>query len=850
MSSSYLSETEYANRRKELLTLMNQLRSVGAQGELDLPRIAVIGNQSAGKSSVVEAISDQCPSRFWDMHQMPAGVPPSLCPPSGNAAYPSVANSTSRAGVSQRAEVEMMLRRAQLAVLDPAAEIARIMRMNLEELKEKLQDGRTAEFSRNVVCIDLAGPELTDVQFVDLPGIIQNASASVIRLVEDMVVDNIRGNCLILVAIPMTDDIENQKAMTLAREQDPNGLRTIGVLTKPDLLSTGQTTSRALWLDVIMGRKHRLHHGYFCTRQPDDEERANGITATEARRIETEFFANSDPWTTCSRQERLGTDNLVSTLSNCLVQMIADTLPRVIRTANSHLEECRAFLAELPEPPTEDPATHLLTLITDFCTKIRQCAQGSSEHNGLIQKNNTAFMEFKAAIKKTAPGFVAGLPVEGSSTVPNVLTGEDGDQNPADASLRPIYLTDVRETLRKARTRELPGDQTWGRCADECFRLVRVSLHDLLSSTMEHFFSRFSTLKRALWIHIRSLIKEHTKDCDKYLAAVVQMEMTPMTQNDDFLQTAMEKWVVRYKDQRTEEAVVPGGSFEFSRLPNTSGTPRPASAGPLPRRPESDRPAGLVASVREDSDSDEAPRPTTVSSRNFWSTASGHLRRHPLQQASSALPAPEFLVNRQRAPPPPPAPHFRSQQAPSASPAPEFLVNRQRAPPPPAPCITPTASNPFATPAPMTALPGFRPTASVLAPSTDPIDEVLASLARLGYTGLRQEDLGRLHSGDEYETEILLMSGVSYRRIIDNVPGLIDTKFVKIFASDLQTHLIREFRLGQPDAHAQCADYLTEDPAVVTRRADLRNRLNMLESVQKELLDFGNNSPQEGGDEA
>ena len=74
-----------------------------------------------------------------------------------------------------------------------------------------------------------------------------------------------------------------------------------------------------------MGYKHPLHHGYFCTRQPDDEERANGITTSEARRIETDFFANSDPWSTCPRQERLGTDNLISTLSSCLVQMFVDT---------------------------------------------------------------------------------------------------------------------------------------------------------------------------------------------------------------------------------------------------------------------------------------------------------------------------------------------------------------------------------------------------------------------------------------------------------------------------------------------------------------------------------------------
>jgi hypothetical protein len=51
--------------------------------------------------------------------------------------------------------------------------------------------------------------------------------------------------------------------------------------------------------------------------------------------------------------------------------------------------------------------------------------------------------------------------------------------------------------------------------------------------------------------YIKALVLEYSQDCAKYLAAVIQMEMTPMTQNDDFLQTVMEKWVIKYKDQRT-----------------------------------------------------------------------------------------------------------------------------------------------------------------------------------------------------------------------------------------------------------------------------------------------------------
>ncbi|KAJ6593012.1 Dynamin central region-domain-containing protein [Mycena capillaripes] len=755
MSSSYLSDSEYANRRKELLALMSQLRSVGAQGDLDLPRIAINVPRDSGTCTrcplecrLVSAPEWACRisirrefdvagGRLIDVSEIPFGDL-----------------------IRDRTEVEMMLRRAQLAVLDPAAEIARIMRMNLKELKEKLQDGTTAQFSRNVVCIDLEGPELTDVQFVDLP-----------------------------------DDIENQKAMTLAREQDPDG-----VLTKPDLLSAGSTTARTLWHDVILGRRHKLRHGYFCTRQPDDDERANGITAAEARRIETEFFARSDRWAMCPEQ-RLGTDNLISTLSSRLVEMISDTLPRIICTANTHLEECRTALAAVPEPLTDDPATYLLTLITDFCTEIKQCVHGSSERNNLIQKNNTAFQNFKKAIGQTAPAFVASFPQameEDSEDSDHLSVSTDGEQ---ENSQEPIYLTDVRETLRRTRARELPGDvppaakaaliadfqETWGRSTEICFDHVRDSLSDVLSRTMEHFFSRFIRLERALWIYVRSLILAQSEDCAKYLEAVLQMEMTAMTQNDDFLQAEMEKWVVKYKEQQMHwtPTTIPTPARQIIRAPESPNTssavPRQRPVRPLPRR---------------DGPADE-----------------------PAVPAAQGTSAPSGFG-----------------QPPAGS--------------------TPATSNPFNTPAPMTALPGFRRTAPLFAPqdsSTDPVDEILSLLARLGYNGLKPEDLGRLHAGDEYETEILLMSGVrayfevSYRRIIDIIPGLIDVKFVKTFASGLQANLIREFKLGQPDAHAQCAEYLTEDPAVATRRADLTQRLNMLESVQRDLLDFGHNEAREEG---
>ncbi|KAJ7615866.1 P-loop containing nucleoside triphosphate hydrolase protein [Roridomyces roridus] len=793
MTSSYLSASEYATQRTQLLALMSQLRSVGAQGELDLPRIAVIGHQSAGKSSLVEAIAGiHVPRDGGTCTRCPLEcrlvfAPEWACRISIRREFDSSARRI-RGEVSEipfgdlirnRAEVEMMLRRAQLAVLDPTLEIARIIRMNLQELKETLQDPKTAQFSKNFVCIDLEGPELTDVQFVDLPGIIHNASPEVIQLIEEMVVDNIKGNCLILVAIPMTDEMENQKAMTFARQQDPDGLRTIGVLTKPDLVSAGSTTARALWRDVLEGRKHPLHHGYYCTRHPDDEERANQITPAKARSVEATFFRQTAPWAHCTEQQRLGTPNLVSTLSRCLVQRISATLPDIVQKADDHLEACRKALSALPEPPTDDPAAHLFELINTFCAELRQAVQGSEENTDLIHRHNSLYGAFKGAIARSAPGFVAGLPAPFMPVAvvrPNILTdGEDGTGPSV-----PIYLSDVRETLNRARTRELPGDfppaakakmirdfqVTWEREADDCFQSVMQSVSDLLSAALELLFSRFSNLKRALWACLRRLLQERAQDCAKYLGAILEIEKLPRTQNDDILKAAADKWMVKYKDQR--------------------GGRTPMILNLLPRHPHVGPPTDTVFEcVLICSLASAAPRPNLT-----------------------------------------PAP------APTAS------------PPQPSP-------NPFHTPAPTPALniPAFRPTTPFMRPQSasgvEPVDEVLSMLARLGFTGLREEDLGRLQAGDDYETEIRLMSDVrgyfevSYRRIIDTVPGIIDSKFVRGISGDFQAQLVAEFKLGQPEGNAKCAEYLREDPAVIAKRADLVQRLNMLETVQKELLDFG-----------
>ena len=186
-----------------------------------------------------------------------------------------------------------------------------------------------ATFSDDVLRIEISGPDQEHFSVVDVPGIFRKTTAGVTtktdkQTVEAMVrryMDNPRS--IILAVIPANVDIATQEILTIAEEVDEDGHRTLGVLTKPDLVDKG---AEAPVIALLEGQKHKLTLGWCIVRNPGQVQLGSSSVDREA--IETAFFRDSVPWNTIEK-DRVGIGSLRLRLQEILASNIRREFPKV-----------------------------------------------------------------------------------------------------------------------------------------------------------------------------------------------------------------------------------------------------------------------------------------------------------------------------------------------------------------------------------------------------------------------------------------------------------------------------------------------------------------------------------------
>ncbi|KIJ12489.1 hypothetical protein PAXINDRAFT_171186 [Paxillus involutus ATCC 200175] len=570
-----LSSTEYARRGKELMRLINDLRSMGADTMIDLPTIVVIGGQSAGKSSLVEAVSGvnvprdsgtctRCPMECT----MSSSAKTWSCTVKLRFDYDSSGRPLPRSKevafgtpITDRDDVDIWLRRAQAAILNPHTPAENFHKKTVTELRT-INSTSSLKFSRNVVAVAIEDPDAIDLSFIDLPGLIQNEDQEVIDLVQELTVKAIsRPNTIILTTIPMSDDIQNQQSVRLAREADPDGQRTIGVLTKPDTLGQGAVSARKSWIDVIEGHQHTLKHGYYCVRLPDDAQRTQRLSRTAFQKLEAEYFDTNPPWSQSTERGRFGIPAFVSDISVLLVKHIGKSLAKLKQDVERLLASCLDDLVALPAPLTSDPQVEVLGKVNEFCTAFKGIIDGTSSDKRLAQRNRALYADFKRDIRGTAPDF---RPFERPHRYEPLDSLEPNEpflirRNPG---VRTMGLSEVRQAIKDAIAWELPNNipyeaktrlisqftTLWTAPAERCLTAINEVLDDVIQGLIETHFGRFKVLQQLVSELISADVEEYKSRTRCAMKETLELEDRPnYTQNTDYLLTLRDKWLNKYR---------------------------------------------------------------------------------------------------------------------------------------------------------------------------------------------------------------------------------------------------------------------------------------------------------------
>uniref|UniRef100_A0A9J7Z308 Dynamin-2 n=1 Tax=Cyprinus carpio carpio TaxID=630221 RepID=A0A9J7Z308_CYPCA len=343
---------------EDLIPLVNRMQdafaAIGQNANLDLPQIAVVGGQSAGKSSVLE--------NFVGKDFLPRG-----------------------SGIVTRRPLVLQL-------INCPTEYAEFLHCkgkkftDFDEVRQEIEaetdrvTGQNKGISPVPINLRVYSPNVLNLTLVDLPGMTKVAvgdqPADIEHQIRDMLMQFVtKDNCLLLAVSPANSDLANSDALKIAKEVDPQGLRTIGVITKLDLMDEG-TDAR----DILENKLLPLRRGYIgvVNRSQKDIDGKKDINAAMA--AERKFFLSHPSYRHLA--DRMGTPYLQKTLNQQLTNHIRDTLPALRTKLQSQLLSIEKEVEEYKNFRPDDPSRKtkaLLQMVQQFSVDFEKRIEGSGD---------------------------------------------------------------------------------------------------------------------------------------------------------------------------------------------------------------------------------------------------------------------------------------------------------------------------------------------------------------------------------------------------------------------------------------------------------------------------------------
>ncbi|KAH7119872.1 dynamin family protein-like protein, partial [Dendryphion nanum] len=477
-------EALQSHDQRKVMDIVDKLRRSGLSGIVGLPQLVVCGDQSSGKSSVLEAITE-----------IPFPRKENLC---------------------TRFATEIVLRRDQSATIkititpdknrskQEQAKLKSFIKSitDFSQLPDIIEDatqvmglGRVGDinsraFSRDVLSVEICGPSRPQLTLVDLPGLIHATNKAQTEADKELILDLVKDymknpRTIILAVISAKNDFANQVILDHCKNIDTKSERTLGIITKPDYLREG-SQNELDWVELAQNKNVYFKLGWHMLKNRADNEM--DFSFAQRNEAETTFFSkgryNDLP------RDNVGIDALRARLSQLLLSHLKRELPSLKEEITLKLQATLHEIEKLGEKRNTVPEQRMMLMkismrINDV---LRSAVRGyyDSSFFGIVDMNAPVdsienIRRFRAVIQFLNIRFADNMRLRGPKYAVGTGPGDDetdrGEEEKAEDELaslveeddstflpRPEKLTRqeaiewVQKVLERSRGFELPGN--------------------------------------------------------------------------------------------------------------------------------------------------------------------------------------------------------------------------------------------------------------------------------------------------------------------------------------------------------------------------------------------------------
>lgn len=377
----------------KLLDLVDKLRECRVDQYIDLPQVVVVGDQSSGKSSVLEAIT-----------QIPFPRASVACTRYATQIRlrrdPALKGTVTKVSIIPYRPKDKVKYESFAHTVDDGSDFTEIF----QRATELIFGDRSGNFlSRDILSIERTGPNMQHMMtVVDLPGIIHNPTKT--QTVQDVeAISDLsrfymsKDRTIILPIVGCDAEYAKQIIIRKCKEADPAGIRTLGIITKPDMTLTPEREAEFLDLANNKDDRNKLTLGWHVIRNRAHNEM--NFSADQRDDAERKFFAQSK-WSQRLEPSQLGVEQLRKKLSTQLIRHIANEVFKVQGDIERQLNLAKDKLKDLG--PGLDSIEKMRSELQNICKRSGSLTREAVQGHGINPLGEDFFPRFNDKTKKFA----------------------------------------------------------------------------------------------------------------------------------------------------------------------------------------------------------------------------------------------------------------------------------------------------------------------------------------------------------------------------------------------------------------------------------------------------------------